>query len=79
MVWIDPDKEEKALDRGERAGRRSTQQSIRERGGNPDQVMDEVQAWREEADNRKIVLSTDPKYDKSVPELIFPDQNQETE
>jgi lambda family phage portal protein len=71
MPWIDPEKEEKALDRGERAGRRSTQQSIRERGGSPDQVMDEIQAWREEADSRSLVFTTDPKYDKNVPDLIF--------
>jgi lambda family phage portal protein len=76
MPWIDPEKEEKALDRGERAGRRSTQQSIRERGGNPDQVMDEVQAWREQADSRSLVFTTDPKYDKAVPELIFEDVGQ---
>lgn len=71
MPWIDPEKEEKALDRGERAGRRSTQQSIRERGGSPDQVMDEIQSWREQADERNLVFTTDPKYDKNVPDLIF--------
>jgi lambda family phage portal protein len=77
MPWIDPEKEEKALDRGERAGRRSTQQSIRQRGGNPDEVMDEIESWRQEADSRQLVFTTDPKYDKNVPELIFEDLGDE--
>lgn len=71
MPWIDPDKEEKALERAERSGHKSAQQSIRERGGNPDQIMEEIEAWRKEADERGLVFTTDPKYDKQVPDLIF--------
>jgi lambda family phage portal protein len=73
MPWIDPEKEEKALERAERAGHKSAQQSIRERGGNPKQVMAEIETWRKQADEKGLVFSTDPKYDKSVPDLIFED------
>lgn len=79
MPWIDPDKEEKALERAERAGHKSAQQSIRERGGNPKQVMDEISAWRKEADERQLVFSTDPKYDKNVPDLIFEESSGQEE
>lgn len=71
MPWIDPQKEEAALDRAERSGRRSPQQSIRERGGNPDQIIDEIEQWRKEADKRELVFTTDPKYDKNIPDLIY--------
>lgn len=77
MPWIDPEKEEKALERAERAGHKSAQQSIRERGGNPEQVMDDIESWRKDADDRGLVFTTDPKYDKQVPDLIFDEINQE--
>lgn len=71
MPWIDPEKEEKALELAERAGHKSAQQSIRERGGNPKTVMDEIEIWRKQADEKGLVFSTDPKYDKGVPDLIY--------
>lgn len=73
MPWIDPLKEEQALERAERAGHKSAQQSIRERGGNPQAVMDEIEQWRKDADSRSLVFTTDPKYDKNIPNLIFDD------
>lgn len=71
MPWIDPLKEEQAMERAERAGHKSAQQNIRERGGNPRAVMDEIEQWRKDADERNLIFTTDPKYDKAVPELIF--------
>lgn len=73
MPWIDPEKEEKALERAERSGHKSAQQSIRERGGKPEQVMAEIEAWRNQASEKGLVFTTDPKYDKGVPDLIFED------
>lgn len=79
MPWIDPDKEEKALERGERAGHRSAQQSIRERGGNPKHVMAEIDQWRKRADELGLVFTTDPKYDKVIPDVMFSDAGDENE
>lgn len=67
MPWIDPDKEEKALERAERAGHKSAQQSIRERGGNPKQIMDEIEQWRNLADEKGLMFTSDPKHEHSPP------------
>ena len=74
MPWIDPDKEEKANERAERAGHRSPQQIIRGMGGNPKTVMDEIALWRKMADEMGLVFTTDPKHEmQQSEEPIEPD------
>jgi lambda family phage portal protein len=63
MPWIDPDKEAKANERLERSGHKSSQQNIRDRGGDPRAVMDEIAAWRELADEKGLIFTTDPKHE----------------
>jgi capsid protein len=63
MAWIDPDKEAKANERLERSGHKSSQQNIRDRGGDPRAVMDEIAAWRELADEKGLIFTTDPKHE----------------
>lgn len=67
MPWIDPDKEEKANERAERAGHKSPQQIIRSMGGNPKAVMDEIALWRNMADEAGLVFTTDPKHEMNPP------------
>ncbi len=64
MPWIDPDKESKANERLERAGYKSAQQIIRDRGGNPSDTMRQIKRWRDEADRNALIFTTDPKHDK---------------
>jgi len=63
MPWIDPDKEAKGNERLERAGHKSPQQNIRDRGANPRTVMDEIEAWRKLADEKGLVFTTDAKHE----------------
>lgn len=44
-----------------RAGTRSYQDVIRSHGEDPDEVLDEIEAWNKECDRRGIVLDSDPR------------------
>lgn len=59
MPWIDPVKEASANKILERAGHKSAQQTIRERGGNPDDTMEQIDVWRRSADEKNLVFDTD--------------------
>lgn len=60
MPWIDPLKEAQANRDMERAGHKAPQETIRARGGNPRDTMDQIAAWRKKADERGLVFDTDP-------------------
>jgi len=60
MPWIDPVKEVIGNKMQERAGYKAAQTTIRERGGNPDEVMEQIDAWRREADDRGLWFDSDP-------------------
>lgn len=67
MPWIDPEKEAKANRLLERCGYKAAQQIIRERNGNPKDVMDQIARWRSEADKHNLVFESDPANDKGIP------------
>lgn len=60
MPWIDPLKEAEANVELEQAGFVSGPEIIRRRGGNPREVLEQEQSWRNAARDRKVQLSTDP-------------------
>lgn len=70
MPWIDPTKEVQANKEAERAGYKSAQQTIRERGGNPADTMDQIADWRKLASEKGVALDTDPaaKQTSTAPE-----------
>jgi len=59
MPWIDPEKEAKANRLLERCGYKSAQHIIRERNGNPKDVMDQIAAWRKDAESKGLIFETD--------------------
>jgi len=63
MPWIDPDKEAKANERLERAGYKSAQMTIRERGQNPNDVRRQIKQWRKQNDDDEIMFTSDPKHE----------------
>ena len=75
MPWIDPDKEAKANERLERAGHKSAQQNIRDRGANPRSVMDEIKKWRDLSDEKGLYFTTDPKHEIVPVELDAEETN----
>lgn len=60
MPWIDPVKEMQANKGLERAGYKSAQQIIRERGGNPHDVFEQIRTWRKKANDADLVFDSDP-------------------
>ena len=63
MPWIDPGKEADASKTLERAGYKSAQQIIRERGGNPADTMDQIATWRDNASEKGLVFDSDAAHD----------------
>ncbi len=59
MPWIDPLKEAKAWLELAQAGFASEVEVIRRRGGNPRDVMEQIDAWRKDAQERGIKFSSD--------------------
>jgi lambda family phage portal protein len=57
----DPPREIPALGRAVRNGLLSQRKALEERGYDPDDYLDELQAWNKELDDRGIVLDTDPR------------------
>ena len=60
MPWVDPLKEAIAQVTLERAGYKSAQQIIRERGGIPADIMRQIFEWRGEANGKGLVFDSDP-------------------
>lgn len=71
MPWIDPVKEANGYKIMERTGYKSAQEIIRKLGGNPQDTIDQIKDWRDDADEKDLVFDSDPKYDK-VPTLAIP-------
>lgn len=63
MPWIDPKKEADANRIMERCGYKAAPQIIRERGGNPKDVFDQIARWRKDADASGLVFESDPAHD----------------
>jgi capsid protein len=61
LPMIEPDKEGLAIQRNIRTGITTLPESIRERGYNPEQFLDELQASFEDLDRRGLVLDCDPR------------------
>ena len=79
MPWINPKDEVAANEALERAGYKSAQMTIRERGGNPEEVRKQIKAWREENDSEGLIFTTDAKHDKGPAlELVPIDDSRET-
>ena len=66
MPWIKPQDEINAQEKRERAGYRSAQQNIRDGGGNPQDVRQQIKRWRKWNDEDGLVFTTDSKHDKGV-------------
>lgn len=75
MPWIDPVKEALAQKTLERAGYKSAPQIIRERNGNPDDVMDQIANWRQRAADKSLVFDSDAAHDKAAaPEPVMDEE-----
>lgn len=61
LPMIEPDKEGLAIMRNIRSGITTLSEAIRERGYNPDEFLNELQADFEELDRRGLVLDSDPR------------------
>lgn len=60
MPWIDPLKEANAWEKLVQAGFASEVEVIRRRGGNPREVQDQMQQYRQEAADRGLQMSSNP-------------------
>jgi lambda family phage portal protein len=58
---IEPDKEGLAAQRNMRSGIQSPQEAIRERGYDPDELLEEMAEWNAKLDAAGIVLDSDPR------------------
>lgn len=67
MPWIDPVKEATAQKTLERAGYKSAPQIIRERGGNPDDTLEQIATWRQKSEERGLVFDSDAAHDHAAP------------
>jgi lambda family phage portal protein len=61
MPYIDPDKEGLAFVRNVRSGSQTLSESLRERGYDPDEVLEEYAADNAKLDKLKIILDSDPR------------------
>lgn len=59
---VDPGKEIRPIKEAVRAGLQSPQQALLELGRNPEDVLDEIEAWNKELDKRGIKLDSDARY-----------------
>jgi capsid protein len=58
MPWIDPVKEALASEYLVKAGFASEVEMIRRRGGNPDDVLEQISAWRKKTADKGLVFSS---------------------
>jgi lambda family phage portal protein len=79
MPWIDPVKEATAQKTLERAGYKSAPQIIRERNGNPDDVMDQIARWRQRAADKSLVFDSDAAHDKATAPEMTDDTDDEND
>jgi lambda family phage portal protein len=61
LPFIDPSQEGLAVQRNVRSGITSLPEAIRERGYDPDELLDEIAAFNKKLDDLGIVLDTDPR------------------
>lgn len=61
MPFIEPDKEGIAVQRNVRTGIQSLPDAIRERGYDPDDLLEEIAAFNKKLDDHGIVLDSDPR------------------
>lgn len=66
MPWIDPLKEAMAWNSLVRDGFASEVEVIRKRGGNPRDVLEQIAAFRKEADDKELIFSSDAKRTSSA-------------
>ncbi len=77
LPWIDPVKEITAEEKSVQAGFKSRSQVIRERGGNPDDVFEQIRREREEEDEAGLTFTSNQK--SSVKEAAPANNNTEEE
>lgn len=77
IPWIDPLKEINAEEKAVQAGFKSRSQVIRERGGNPQDVNDQIKREREEEENKGLVFTSNPG--KGTPEKPKNDEEPDDE
>lgn len=73
MPWIDPQKEATANEKNVALGVDTPQRIIRRRGGNPADILDQIELWQKELDTRGIKTGQAPPVDPQ------PDDDQEDE
>jgi capsid protein len=61
MAMIEPDKEGLAYQRNMRIGAITWPEMVRERGNDPDAVLEEMKLWNEKFDAAGVVLDSDPR------------------
>lgn len=61
LPFIDPSAEGLAIMRNARAGITSMQEAIRERGGDPKEILAEIKDWNTAIDKAEIILDSDPR------------------
>jgi lambda family phage portal protein len=61
MPMIEPDKEGLAYQRNIRIGAITWPEMVRERGNDPDEVLEEIKVWNEKFDAAGVVLDSDPR------------------
>lgn len=64
MPWIDPMKEAQSLVELTKAGFASEVESIRRRGKNPREVLEQIKQWRKEVKRENLIFSSDHANDK---------------
>ncbi len=76
MPWIDPMKEAQAMIELTKAGFASEVESIRRRGKNPREVLEQIKQWRKEVKREDLIFSSDHANEKGVnPAPPAPDAN----
>jgi capsid protein len=62
MPMIEPDKEGIAYQRLIRIGGMTWAEMVRERGYDPDEVLDEIEEWNKKFDAKGVILDSDPRH-----------------
>lgn len=65
MPWIDPKKEAEGHEANLRLKITSPQKIIRSRGDNPDEVLDQIEAWQTKLEERGIQIQTEPANERA--------------
>jgi len=78
MPWIDPVKEATAWEKLVQAGFASEVEVIRRRGGNPRDVLEQVDSFRKDAAAKDLVFSSNAANSSKAPEVAAPDPDEST-